>query len=318
MGNVSRRSVIRIFLATLPIWFAHQAFSVPPAAVSVTAKIVCEYRALAAQHPDRKLRNKDMLAGKLCEPVLLPREYEAAREVIDDNPEAYAGFFFVNARTRHIDEFLAQAASSGIMQVVVLGAGFDSRAYRFHKTYPRIEFFEVDLPATIDAKQTAVTRLFGALPKHVRYVPIDFDTQTLANALPAAGYDSKRRTLFILEGVSYYVNEAGNNDTFEFIGHHSPTKSLVVYDYLLRQVVDGNYEGMYAASIEAKGVARIGEPFVTGWTPAQAAEYAQRHGLSVLEDLDSAALTRRYLIGSGGKPDGRIPNGYRIIDARVQ
>ena len=312
------RSVIVLALAAFSLWGAHQAFAVPDGAVSLTAKAVCEYRAVAAEHPDSKLRNRDQLAIKLCETVRLPREYEAARDVIDGNPEAYAGFFYVNARTHHIDAQVDKAATEGVVQVVVLGAGFDSRAYRFHSVYPALEFFEVDLPATISAKQEAVIRVFGKLPKYVHYAPIDFDSQSLASVLPEAGYDSRKKTLFILEGVTMYVNAAGNNATFEFIRSHSPSGSMVVYDYVLRRVVEGDYEGLYAASSDAKGVAYIGEPFVTGWTPTEAAEFAQRHGLIVIADLDDRELTRRYLIGSNGKPDGRIPNWYGIIDAKVQ
>ncbi|MEO8716896.1 MAG: SAM-dependent methyltransferase [Burkholderiales bacterium] len=294
------------------------ALAVPADRVSWTAAAVCELRALGAQHPDPKLRNGDFLATRLCNPVRLPREYEAARDVMDDNPEAHAGFFYVNARTRHIDSQLRQAIASGVTQVVILGAGFDSRAYRFHKSYPRLAFFEVDLPATISAKQAAVRRLFGALPGYVHYVPIDFDVQALDEVLAGAGYDAARLTLFILEGVTMYVSAAGNAATFDFIRLHSPSGSRVVFDYVLRRVVDGDYDGLYAASSEAKGVALVGEPFVTGWTPAEAQTFAQRHGLNVLEDLDALALTRRYLIGSNGKPDGRIPDGYRIVDAKVQ
>ncbi|MEO8142734.1 MAG: SAM-dependent methyltransferase [Betaproteobacteria bacterium] len=315
---MNRLGVILFAAAALGNLSATRAFAVPPGAVSWTAKAVCEYRAIAAQHPDPKLRSRDLLASKFCDPVRLPREYEAARDVMDDNPEAYAGFFYVNARTQHIDAQLEKAASEGVTQVVVLGAGFDSRAYRFHNAYPKLEFFEVDLPDISSAKQQAVTRVFGVLPPFVHYAPIDFDTQSLEKVLPGVGYDSRQKTLFILEGVSMYVNEAGNSATFEFIRRLSLSGSMVVYDYVLRRVVEGDYTGLYAAASQAKGLAAIGEPFVLGWTPDEATEFASRHGLTVLEDLDSQELTRRYLTGSDGKPDGELPNWQRIIDARVR
>ncbi len=313
-----RLGVVLITAATFSFWSPCKAFAVPPGTVSWTAEAVCEFRAIAAQHPDPKLRGKDLLATKLCHPVRLPREYQAARDVMDDNPEAYAGFFYVNARTHHIDAQLEKGAAEGVSQVVVLGAGFDSRAYRFHSSYPTLEFFEVDLPGTSSAKQQAVTRLLGQLPPFVHYAPVDFDTQSLESVLRGVGYDSRRKTLFILEGVSMYVNEAGNSATFEFIRRHSPSGSMVVYDYVLRQVVEGDYTGMYAAASTAKGLAAIGEPFVSGWSPEEAAEFASRHGLTVLEDLDARELTRRYLTGSDGKPDGRLPDWQRIIDAKLR
>lgn len=294
------------------------AFAVQEGAASATAAFVCDFRAVGALNPDRALRNADKLAAKLCSPRILPYDYPLARATIDRDPEGYAGYFFVNSRTRHIDEQVVKAAAQGIRQVVVLGAGFDSRAYRFHKRFPKLRFFEVDFPATSSAKQAAVARVFGKLPAHVRYVPIDFDQQTLEAALPAAGYDARVKSLFVIEGVLMYVNEAGNRATLEFIARNSPPGSKVVYDYVLRRVIDGDFEGLFAAYRTAKGVASLGEPFVTGWTPAEAAEFARASGLEVEADLDAAELTRRYLTGANGKVDGRTTNWQRILDATVR
>lgn len=294
------------------------ARAVPPGETSFTALAVCEFRAIAAKHPDPKLRGGDTLAAQLCPPALLPSEYDAARDVIDVDPEGFAGYFYANARTRYTDGLLERAAAAGVEQVVVLGAGFDSRAYRLHDAYPKLRFFEVDLPAVIEAKKRNIARVLGGLPAHVHYAPIDFNTQSLADVLPGAGYDRRRRSFFILEGVSMYVSEQGVAATFEFVSGNSPPGSEIVYDYVLRRIAQGDYEGLYAARRGALGVAQAGEPFVTGWTPQEAAEFAKHHGLAVLEDLDAVELTRRFLIGSDGKPDGRIPEWFRVIDAEVR
>jgi methyltransferase (TIGR00027 family) len=307
------RVVLLVTAALLP----GAARAVVPGAVSSTAVYVCEYRAIGALNPDPKLRNQDRYAGRFCPFGVLPRDYALARQVIGRDPEPYSGYFFVNARTRHIDAQLVAAAKAGIRQVVVLGAGYDSRAYRFHAAYPKLAFFEVDLPPMVAAKRKAVEGIFGKLPRQVHYVPIDFNTQTLESALAAAGYDPAKKSLFILEGVMMYVNDAGNDATFEFIGRHSAPGSRVVYDYVLRRAVEGDFDGLYAAETTVKAVAALGEPFVTGWTPAEAAAFAARHGLTVVEDLDDSELTRRYLTDSRGKPDGRLPNWQRIIDAVV-
>jgi hypothetical protein len=92
----------------------------------------------------------------------------------------------------------------------------------------------------------------------------------------------------------------------------------VIYDYILRRVVEGDTVGLYSASRAAAAVAWLGEPFVTGWTPPEAAAFARRHGLVVREDLDSEALTRGYLTGTDGRPDGRIPEWYRVVRAEVR
>ena len=314
---MQRRSVLLVVASILWPWSAGPALAVPDGVASGTAEMVCELRALAAQHPDPKLRGRDHLAARLCNASLLPRAYADARPIIDAQPELLSAFFYVNARTHHVDARLEQAAAQGITQVVVLGAGFDSRAYRFRDSHPKLRFFEVDLPATIKLKKNRVARMLGALPGYVRYVPIDFNTQTLEKVLRRAGYDPAKRTFFILEGVTMYVNDAGNRATLGFISKHSPSGSMLVYDYVLRRVIDGDFAGLYGARSSADGVARIGEPFVTGWTPKQAAEFAQESGLMVLDDLGHEELTRRYLTGSDGRPDGRNTDWQRIIDAKV-
>jgi methyltransferase (TIGR00027 family) len=237
--------------------------------------------------------------------------------MIDAEAEGLSAFFYVNARTRHIDARLDEAAAQGCTQVVVLGSGFDSRAYRFHDSHPKLRFFEVDLPTTIDLKKERVTRMLGTLPNYVSYAPIDFNTESLEEVLGKAGYDPARKTFFILEGVTMYVNDAGNRATLRFVSQHSRSGSLLVYDYVLRRVIDGDYADLYGARSSAEGVARMGEPFVTGWTPQQAAAFAQESGLTVLDDLGPEELTRRYLTGSDGHPDGRTTNWQRIIDVKV-
>ena len=316
MGTVPVKALAACVVALLA---GGHAAAVTPGAVSSTAMAVCDFRAVGALHPDPKLRNRDRLAAKLCPTSMtLPRDYALARLALERDPEGLSGYFFVNARTLHIDAQLAKAAADGIRQIVVLGAGYDSRAYRFHQAYPKLVFFEVDLPEMIASKKQAVARLLKTLPRHVRYAPIDFNTQALDGVLAGAGYDRSARSLFIIEGVVMYVNEAGNRATFEFIGKNAASGSRVVYDYLLRRVVDGDYAGLYGAAKLTRGVAAIGEPFVSGWTPQEAAAFASQHGLSVVDDLDHVELTRRYLTNSRGEPDGRMPDWQRIIDATVR
>lgn len=189
----NRRRMRQVFAWPL-LLIASAALAVPPGEVSSSAETVCMMRAIGAQQPDPKLRNADTLAASFCP---LPAElasYEAARAGINLNPQQSAGFFYVNARTLHIDALLLRAAREGATQVVVLGAGFDSRAYRFAASQPRLRFF---------------------------------------------------------------------------------------------------------------------------WTQAEAAAFVVANGLVVTNDLGSEQLTQRYLIGSDGRPDGRMLEGNRILEARV-
>jgi methyltransferase (TIGR00027 family) len=223
----------------------------------------------------------------------------------------------INVRTHYIDAALRRAAADGATQVVILGAGYDSRAYRFRQAYPQLRFFEVDLPATSAKKRERLVEVFGAVPDYVRYAPIDFDKQKLDDVLPPLGFDAKQKTFFILEGVTMYVVAAGVGATLDFIRGNSAPGSRVVYDYLLRPVVEGKYQGYWAADYIAFAVAQRGEPYVTGWMPPEAAAFAKQHGLVVLEDVGETELIQRHLLGSDGKQDGWLLNWQRMLEAQV-
>jgi methyltransferase (TIGR00027 family) len=79
----------------------------------------------------------------------------------------------INVRTHYIDAALKRAVADGATQVVILGAGYDSRAYRFRQAYPQVKFFEVDLPKTSEMKRARLAEVFGSVPDYVRYAPID-------------------------------------------------------------------------------------------------------------------------------------------------
>ena len=282
--------------------------------VSATAESVCALRAVAAQHPDPKVRNPDYLAEKFVDEAVWQRTgYRADPGRARHNPN----YFWVNARTHHMDGLLVEALAQGVTQVVNLGAGFDSRAYRFRERFPQVRFFELDLPATSAAKRERVARIFGAVPERVVFVATDFTTRPLDAVLRDAGYDRTRRTFFIWEGVTMYLPEAANQSTLQFIRSGAASGSAVVYDYVLDGALRPDGGDLYGAKSTAAYLASVGEPLLTGWSPARAAAVATGAGLVVVSDLGPVELTARYLVGADGQPDGMMGEFTRIMHARV-
>src|SRR5947209_7597693 len=111
----------------------------------------------------------------------------------------------VVVRTRYIDDLLSAALRHGVDQVVILGAGFDCRAYRI-QGIERTRVFEVDHPLTQGKKQDVLRRRLGALPPHVAMLALDFNTHTLDTVLPGAGYRREAQTFFMCEGVTHYLS----------------------------------------------------------------------------------------------------------------
>ena len=103
---------------------------------------------------------------------------------------------FLTVRCRYIDDLLQECISSGIQQLVILGAGLDSRPYRFEALKGPVRTFEVDSPATQSAKLERLKSIFGTVPAQVTYVPIDFNSETLEKLFDY-GFDTHLKTFFI-------------------------------------------------------------------------------------------------------------------------
>ena len=132
---------------------------------------------------------------------------------------------------RLIDEHMRKALFEGIAQVVILGAGFDTRAWRIAGA---TRIFEVDHPNTSAAKQRCLQDAKSLAP--VRYVKVEFNSDNLDKMLASAGYDPMRRTFFLWEGVTNYLTEAAVRHTFSFVGKAAPN-SRIAFTYVHRDIV---------------------------------------------------------------------------------
>jgi methyltransferase (TIGR00027 family) len=144
----------------------------------------------------------------------------------------------VVVRTRYIDDVLGEALRMGVEQVVILGAGFDSRAYRI----PGIEatrVFEVDHPLTQAKKKDAVARRLGTLPPHVTLVSIDFSRHTLDTVMLSSGYRRGAKTFLICEGVTHYLPARVVDAVFEYVAQGAAVRSRMVFTYIHRAILDG-------------------------------------------------------------------------------
>lgn len=214
------------------------------------------------------------------------------RHVLDSMaPGTYGGQIM---RTRYIDDIVTAWAESGQTQLVNLGAGLDTRAYRLH-SLARVTVFEADLP---DFQRHKQYKLRGIPPtaQEVRYVPIDFNTQPLDQALGAAGFDASRPALFVWEGVTQYLTEAAVRATLTFVGGSAPG-SMLVFTYVLPGTVGPNaYQGWSAA---LKQHLDSTEPWLFGLDPQDLAGFLGPFGLNFLDDVGDAEYQDRYLAPIG-------------------
>jgi len=203
----------------------------------------------------------------------------------------------VAVRTRYIDERLGEALDRGVAQVVILGAGFDSRAYRI-PAIGRARVFEVDHPLTQAEKRRRLARRFGALPAHVTLVPVDFTTDTLEAALSRSHYRVDAGTFFILEGVTHYLPAEAVDVLFRYVARSAAAGSQMVFTYIHRGILDGSAR-FAGADRTLASVRQVGEPYTFGFDPAELPAYAAARGLRLLEDVGAPEFCARYLAPRG-------------------
>ena len=205
---------------------------------------------------------------------------------------------YVIARTCYIDDYLNQCAEDGIEQLVVLGAGYDSRAFKFTALKDRVKVFEVDHPDSQRIKKEKVRKIFGHIPDHVVYVPVDFEKEKLDERLFACGYDKDLKTLFIWEGVTVYITAEAVDETLAFMVNNSGKGSSIIFDYVYKSVIDGRIKG----SEKMTGpIAKIGETFKFGIEEGTLEEFLGKRGFYKVKDVNAELLEDRYFKNTNRK-----------------
>jgi methyltransferase (TIGR00027 family) len=273
-------------------------------AVSRTATVVALWRARESSRSGAARLFEDPLA-----PAFLGRRFRWALHLsrlpligaavpwslIDGHWAGSRGTVVV--RTRYIDDVLGEALRDGAGQVVVLGAGFDSRAYRI-AGIERARVFEVDQPQTQAMKRDIVARRLGTLPPHVTLVSLDLDKQTLDAVMDGAGYRRQARTFFICEGVTHYLTADAVDAIFRHVARSAAIGSRMVFTYIHRAIL-AESSAFAGAAETLSTVRRGGEPYTFGFDPAALPQYLAARGLALLEDVGASEYRARYLTPVG-------------------
>jgi methyltransferase (TIGR00027 family) len=219
---------------------------------------------------------------------------------------------FITARERYIDDFLKTCLAEGFTQVVILGAGFDTRAYRI-AGIDKVHVFEVDHPDTQAYKLERLKKVVDPLPVNVSFVAVDFNTQSLSERLLASCYSESGKTLFIWQGVLVYLTREGVDNTLAFIAHHSAPGSAVVFDYFYNETLHDMTRPEVKLMWRAAKV--TGEAYLFGIDQGQIEPFLMARGFSDVRNVTGEGLKRLYFTGANA---GRIlPTGCDIVSARV-
>jgi methyltransferase (TIGR00027 family) len=287
---------------------------------SGTALVAASCRLIEQYQPNR-LFSDPIIKEFFNKPVRLLMQFRSIRNWVigkcDSRTRGIYGLFV--CRTRYIDDALQAAVVKGIQQVVILGAGLDTRPYRI-LGIEAIRVFEVDLPSTQDSKKEKLQRTFGSIPKGVSFIPIDFNIQKLSEVLTSKGFNFAKPAFFIWEGVTQYISQDAVTNTLTSISETAPG-SEIVFTYILKSVIEkeSDIEGANDfVNYINKSKNRFKEHYETwrfGLEPSQLEVLLRPFNLMLVEDVGASYYQEKYLEPIGRSLD--VSEIERIAYARV-
>jgi methyltransferase (TIGR00027 family) len=287
-----------------------------PTQVSGTAAATAFLRALAARDPRAEIRGKDDLAEvfleaeqrrPLTDPALRSRVIQQLA------PGAYE---FMLARTAFFDQIFMQALRDSVAQIVLLGAGYDSRPYRFNELIQATRVFEVDALPTQQRKRACLQQAGIPIAPQVSFVPINFETDNLREVLIAAGLDRASRTLFIWEGVSYYLSAAAVDNILTCVKALAPTGSSLAFDYaaISAEVLSDTGVQDFRKLMQTR---HADEPTRFYLHAGEIGAFLTERGFQIVEHLTAADMTERYLMPQRYADGGQVSPLFCLVHAGV-
>jgi methyltransferase (TIGR00027 family) len=284
---------------------------------SGTAAATTFLRALAACDPREDLRGKDHLAEIFLEEnQTKPLHDPALRAWVMQHQLSPGAYAFMLARTAFFDHVFAQALQARLEQVVLLGAGYDSRPYRFNERLQAPRTFEVDALPTQQRKQARLRQAGISIPPCLSLVPVNFEADNVQDVLCAAGLRRESQTLFIWEGVSYYLSATAVDNVLAWVKALSPAGSTIAFDYaaLSPEVMQATEVQGFRKSMQAR---HADEPTRFGIRAGTVETFLAERGFQIVEHLTAADMNERYCMSQRYPDVGQVLPLFGFVRARV-
>lgn len=222
---------------------------------------------------------------------------------------------YVISRTKYIDETVKAALLDGTEQILILGAGFDSRGIRFRDTANRTKIFELDAPATQNAKIERYKEKGVNIPNNLIFIPIDFDKQSISDRLSECGFERGKKSLIVMEGLTMYLQPESIDNLFNILNDFTGEGSRIVFDFIYTSVL--NHKNLYQGEKElVESTSKNGEKFCFGLEKENVAEFLAQYGFEILDISDSSALEDRFF--RNGKRQTTVNGAHCIMTASKQ
>ncbi len=284
---------------------------------SETAMATAFLRALASHDEREEVKGPDYLAEVfltedrkhlLKDPIL--RKWVMKSKI---TPGMYE---LVIARTAFFDHVVQQALGENVPQIVFLGAGYDTRPYRFKDLIQDTRILELDAQPTQQRKKEILHQASVPIPEQLAFVPINFQTNNLKKALLAAGFSRDQKSLFVWEGVTYYLSVQVIDSTLSFIRSNSPSGSSICFDYASLSPEALNESGVKKLREHMKS-RYPAEPTRFGITQGKLVLFLSERGYDIIEHLTPNEMQGKYLTVRDGSLAGILPTHLCLVHASI-
>ena len=274
-------------------------------------------RALAARDPCEEIRGADHMAEIfLTEDRKAPLNDLAKRQWVMQNKIAPGAYEFMIARTAFFDQVVRKALVENLPQIVFLGAGYDTRPYRFKDLVRETRIFELDAPPTQLRKREVLENNAIAMSDELKFVPIDFSQDNLQTVLLKAGFSIDKPVLFVWEGVTYYLSSDIVDETLSAVRTLSAAGGSICFDYASLSPEALNQEGARKMREHLKSN-HPGEPTKFGIPFGKLKAFLSERGFTLIEFLDSSEMEKRYLALQDGTIVGKMPKLFSLVHVAV-
>ncbi len=218
------------------------------------------------------------------------------------------------ARIRFFDQCLVDAIAEGLRQLVIIGAGYDTRAYRIEEVERKLSVFEVDHPDTQKVKTDTIRGIFGNLPGHVVYVPAAFGVDPFDRKLAESGYDPQAKTLFIVEGLLMYIPPPAVDGLLAFIVNSSGPGTRLLADFFSASVIDGACPLPEARALR-DFVAKEGSALRFGIPEGEEEAFFAKRGFKTVALLSAPSCKDRFF--KGKSLNRTVSTMFNFVQAEV-
>ena len=282
---------------------------------SRTAEWTCICRAASFLESDPCLKSDDSLALRILPSPIKSLIQIPLYRTLHCRFGAPKGIYeYIIGRTKYIDAAFRKAVEDRFDAIVILGAGFDTRAIRFPSGQEGPSVYEFDSSTTQQRKRELFSKGGVVLPPNVRLLEIDLDRESLSEKLQAVDFPTRGRGLFVMEGVTMYLDPLTIESTFHAASRYMGDDGLVVFDYVRSPVLRGESKSRGESEV-IKAVSRVNESWRFGLDEHSIEQFLSGFGLRLRDHLTPRDIEDRFFRNTEGTVTGQVNEAHCLVTA---